>query len=323
MNTDRPAELKALLEKYKLDQCTPAEKVRVEQWLQNLSNSAPDTVLNEKTILKRTRRTVMEQIGFVQKSRIDILMPLMRVAAVLLLVAGGAAYWYSSMQPQMPHITRFATKRGEQKTITLPDSTEITLNSSSILTFNSDFNQRNRHVSLVGEGFFHVKHNPAKPFVVSTGQLQTRVLGTQFNVFAYPEEKDYKIAVVDGRVRVSEAAAGKVTPLAGVLTRNLMITYNKASHKSFVGHTDADDRAAWKTGRLYFEKASVKTIARALSRKYNVDIEVNDKPGEVCRYTVGFNNQPLDDVLRVLQKLTGLSYQYNNHKIIINTPNCN
>ncbi|RFZ90460.1 DUF4974 domain-containing protein [Mucilaginibacter conchicola] len=323
MNTDRPAELKALLEKYKLDQCTPAEKARVEQWLQNLSNNAPDTVLNEKTILKRARRNIMEQTGFVPKSRIERIMPFMRVAAVLLLVAGGAAYWYSSVQTQAPVITRFATRRGEQKTIMLPDSTEITLNSSSALTLSSDFNQRNRRVSLVGEGFFHVKHNPAKPFIVSTGELQTRVLGTQFDVFAYPEEKDYKIAVVDGRVRVSEAAAGKVTPLAGVLTRNLMITYNKASHKSFVGHTDADDRAAWKTGRLYFEKASVRAMARALSRKYNVDIEVNDKPGQDCRYTVGFNNQPLDDVLRVLQKLTGLSYQYNNQKVIINTPNCN
>ncbi|UOE50626.1 FecR domain-containing protein [Mucilaginibacter sp. SMC90] len=321
MNNEQSARIKALLEKYKQGTCTPQEEQRVEQWLKNLNNDLADSPVNEHAVLKNIRRRVLVQIRAGRDTKVISLIPLLRIAAVLLLIPA-AFYLYAALNKQPLQKLSYAAARGERKTLILPDSTEVVLNSSSVLTLSADFNETGRRVSLTGEAYFHVKHNAAKPFIITTGHMQTRVLGTQFNVHAYKNDNDYRVAVVGGRVQVSEAVAGKVKPLAGVLTRNLMITYNVLNHTASVRHTDADQVSAWQNGKLYFDEASVSEMAEALSRKYNIDIKVHDKPGQVCRYTVGFNNQPLNSVLKVLSRLAGFTYQYNKNKIIIDSPNC-
>lgn len=325
MNTKESAEIKALLQKYQKDECTPNERARVEAWLNKLDNASLSGITPsvEDRILNRIRKRVLKGIPSRSAVRRVYVLQYLKVAALLLLVPGGFLLYSKWKQPAPQTLQQYFTARGERKVLTLPDSTVVTLNSSSVLTISADFGEKKRVVKLTGEGFFHVKHDASKPFIVTTGNIQTQVLGTQFNVHAYNNESEYKIAVVSGMVSVGERkAADKVVTMGKVLTRNLMLVYNRQAHGHYIKTADADKLSAWQNGQLYFDEASIPEITSTLSRMYNIDVQLQDKPGRNCKYTIGFNSQPLDKVLRVLSQLTGITYQYTNHKIFIQSQNC-
>ncbi len=325
MNTKESAEIKALLQKYQADECTPTERARVEAWLEQLGKTSLTgiTPSAEERILNRIRKRVIKGIPSRATDRKIYVLQYLKVAALLLLVPGGFLLYSKWQQPAPQALQQYSTARGERKVLTLPDSTIVTLNSSSVLTISADFGEKKRIVKLTGEGFFHVKHDAARPFIVSTGNIQTQVLGTQFNVHAYTNESEYKIAVVSGMVSVGEKmAANKVVAMGKVLTRNLMLVYNLKAHQHYIKTVDADKLSAWQNGQLYFDEASIPEITSTLSRMYNIDVQLQDKPGRNCKYTIGFNSQPLDKVLHVLSQLTGITYQYTNHKVFIQSQNC-
>lgn len=325
MNTNKSATIKLLLQKYKAGQCTPDEQARVEAWLQRLGDESQTNVtdIQEQRVLRRIRKEVLSNIKPSAKPVRLGLMQYIKIAAVLLLIPIGIVLYSKYNKPNQQALQQYSTSRGERKTLILPDSTIVVLNSSSVLTISNEFNQTIRNVSLTGEGYFHVKHNASKPFIVTTGKLQTRVLGTQFNVHAYANEDDYKIAVVDGRVRVSESRSSQnIIPLGKVLTRNFMLTYSQKTHKHIITTANADKLSAWQRGELYFEDASISEIAFTLSRTYNINVQLAGKPGHEYKYTIGFNRQPIEKVLRVLSELTGITYQLNPNQVIINSKNC-
>jgi ferric-dicitrate binding protein FerR (iron transport regulator) len=325
MNTNRSATIKLLLQKYKAGQCSPEEEAQIEAWLQQLGNEDLTNVtdISEQRVLRRIRKQVLNNIKPVSNPLGHGLYPYIKIAAVLLLIPAAILLYSKYSKPNGPASQQYTTARGERKTLMLPDSTTVVLNSSSVLTISNEFGKTIRAVSLTGEGYFHVKHDASKPFIVTTGKLQTRVLGTQFNVHAYTNDDDYKIAVVGGRVRVSENSSPQhIVALGKVLTRNLMLTYSQKTHKHMITTVNADKLSAWQHGELYFEEASISEIAQTLSRTYNINVQLADRPAHNYKYTIGFNKQPIEKVLRVLGELTGITYQLTNSQVIINSKNC-
>jgi len=322
MNKEQSSKIEALLQKYKAGNCTPEEEARVEIWLQNL-NSPKLSAGSERRSLRNVREQVLSQIQPNYQAKTVQLYRYLKIAAVLLLVPM-ALFFYTKLHNAAPKSELvFTTLRGEQKTLVLPDSSVVVLNASSRLTINRDFNKNKRIVTLSGEGYFQIKHDVTKPFLVTTGHIQTQVLGTEFNVHAYPNEDNYKIAVASGCVSVSEnTGTPRAAVLGKMLTRNLMLTYNQKTHQHFIENADADKLSGWQHGAIYFEDASIAEIANTLSRQYNTDIQLNGATGRNCKYTIGFNHQPLDKTLRVLSELTGFTYQYASGKIIIHSQNC-
>jgi transmembrane sensor len=197
------------------------------------------------------------------------------------------------------------------------------VNASSRLTVTADFNERYRKVTLSGEAYFRVAHDTKKPFIVKTGKLSTRVVGTEFNVHAYHNESKMKVAVVQGRVRVNEQQQnGNTKQLGTILTPNLMLNYDVSSGQYSTTNADAAKIASWQNGGLYFEDADLQEIMMALSRHYNREIRFANKPLGRCDYTIGFSQEPLPKVLQVLSQLTGLTYRTDQNKIIIYPENC-
>jgi transmembrane sensor len=325
MNTNRSATIKLLLEKYKAGQCSAEEEAQIEAWLQQLGNQDQTNVtdISEQRALLRIRKEVLSNTRPVTKPRRLGLYQYIKIAASLLLIPAAILLYSRYSKPNQLLSQQYTTARGERKTLMLPDSTTVVLNSSSVLTISNEFGKSTRAVSLSGEGYFHVKHDASKPFIVTTGKLQTRVLGTQFNIHAYTNDDDYKIAVVGGRVRVSESSSPQhIVALGKVLTRNLMLTYSLTTHKHVITTVNADKLSAWQHGELYFEEASISEIAQTLSRTYNVDVQLTDRPAHNYKYTIGFNKQPIEKVLRVLGELTGITYQLTTSQVIINSKNC-
>ena len=322
MNKEQSAKIEALLQKYKAGICTPEEEARVELWLEKL-NSPKLTLVTERRSLQNMRKQVLSQTQLRQQAKTIHLYKYLKIAAVLLLIPAALLFYSRLHNPASQTELVFTTLRGEQKTLVLPDSSIVVLNAASRLTLNSDFNKKKRIVTLSGEGYFQIKHNATKPFLVNTGHIQTQVLGTEFNVHAYPNEDNYKIAVASGCVSVSEKNDSQQSTVLGkMLTRNLMLTYNQKTRQHIIENADADKLSGWQHGSMFFEGASIAEIANTISRQYNTDVQLIGTTGRNCKYTIGFNRQPLNQTLRVLSELTGFTYRYAAGKIIIQSQNC-
>nr|WP_255487017.1 FecR family protein [Mucilaginibacter sp. SP1R1] len=247
-------------------------------------------------------------------------------AAAVILVSFGIVLfrYYQTADQENATITysTIAAPKGTKKQLTLPDGTFISLNSGSSIRIASNFGVKTREISLSGEAFFTVKHNAAKPFAIHSGKLLITDLGTEFDVKAYPEDRQIRVAVESGKVKVEKNNTNsKPEMFAEAITHNQQLVYNEQSNRHELSQVQTSNLIAWQQNKLCFDNASIDEIAHTLDRWYNVTVKLESN--KACRhYTVSFNNEPLDHVLNVLSQLTGLSYQISNKVVLINLKNC-
>ncbi|OQP59589.1 hypothetical protein A3860_36990 [Niastella vici] len=160
------------------------------------------------------------------------------------------------------------TPRGGRYRLILSDGTKVWLNAASSLRFPTNFTGSQRTVAASGEVYFEVAHNNT-PFIVKNGSAEIKVLGTHFNINAYPEEREMKITLFQGKITVSNHATADsilLTPgeQAKVTTATGRITV--------LPNADTTSAMAWKNNLFYFNKAGIKTIMQQIGRWYDIDI---------------------------------------------------
>lgn len=237
-----------------------------------------------------------------------------RVAAVivpLLIIAGGLFYYLPYFSGN--NMIEISAAYGEQKHLFLPDSSEIWLNAGSSISYPKAFSKDERLVNLNGEAYFSVKRNTQKPFIVETQQLSVKVLGTRFNVKAYPSDPQITTTLTSGKVEVSTSSHRPQT-----LKPNEQLTYNIHTSAIHISEVNATDAESWITGQLVFTNANYEEIFRTLERRYNVVIDNKAKTSASKRYTVKFRKgEPIDKVLDILADIIGFHYQQDGNKIVI------
>lgn len=194
------------------------------------------------------------------------------------------------------------TNRNVKKVI-LPDSTIIWLNNTAVLRYREDFNtQPLREVQLSGEAYFRVAHNEERPFTVQTGNLVTRVLGTEFNVEAYPEEQYIKVALEKGKVQISTIENDQnFTEQQKTLAPGEMATYDKASTELTVKSSVARTPNAWTRGGLVLNDVPLGDALKRIARKYNKAIVYDTAlVGKYRHITAYYRNIEIDQVLTQL-----------------------
>lgn len=185
---------------------------------------------------------------------------------------------------------------GSQTKIILPDSTVVWLNSGSSLKYNRSFGNKNREVVLSGEGYFEVKKDKAKPFLVHADSLDVRVLGTVFNVSAYKENAEITVSLIEGAVNISLPKLEKVGSLT--MKPNEQLVFNKQTKKMIYSETDASRSALWTTGKLCFVDATIEQISKDLERKYDVKIKIANEQIKKELFSGSLNlNLSLKDIL--------------------------
>lgn len=198
---------------------------------------------------------------------------------------------------------------GTQAKVELADGTIVYLNSGSKIKFPISFkNQKERKVTLDGEGFFNVTENKKQPFIVQTGKLDIRVLGTLFNVDAYTDNQIFNVALVEGSVALQNPGSKQDENLME-LTPNQVATLNLAENK--ISKTNVSDMykyTAWVKGRIVFFGDPIQTIVKKLEKWYNVDIVISDKKLENYRFTGTFIDEPLEQVLSILSLTSPMSF---------------
>ncbi|HEY8396858.1 MAG TPA: FecR domain-containing protein [Flavihumibacter sp.] len=225
------------------------------------------------------------------------------------------------------------TQKGSRSKIILPDGTSVILNADSRITYGQDF-AKNRELSLTGEAFFDVVHDPEHPFVIKTEQATVRVLGTALNVRSYKQDQVFETALIRGKIEVSvEGLPDKKIVLlpnekVRIVVDSTLGTLPAAAEPARMypreilvsGVTIRDSiitETSWLEGRLSFVNKPLRQIARELERQFNTTIEIrNDAVGEY-RYTGLYDQAELQDVLEILKLSKPFDYEIENKKVII------
>jgi len=249
-------------------------------------------------------------------------------AAAILLTAFAVLYRpFSKPLPvgeRTAHFSTINTGPGMKKMIRLPDGTAVFLNSTSSITYADDYNDSLRKITLKGEAFFQVVKDPGKPFVVEFKGLYTRVLGTSFNINAYPENKAAQVAVATGKVEVGKMKdiAVKGAALA-VLVPGKQLDYSFSERKAAL--FNVDDIAVigdWKQGVIRFKGEDFGQVALRLEKWYNVKISFENRALRNCRFRGTFKNLSLQKVLGLLQKSSGFNFEINQQQVFIKGKGC-
>lgn len=216
----------------------------------------------------------------------------LRYAAIFLLAVGLG--WIGFQQFNASNDwSQIATVSGERKLVYLPDSSMVTLNGNSSLKYQASFSGDTREVELSGEAFFEVKENPSQPFIITSGQAVTKVLGTSFNLLAQRGSKEVAVSVVTGKVSLASLEAQQEIILTPGFTGKLLPTGKLAKVE-----TTATENPSWKT--LSFENTSLKEVSVQLSTFFGVAVDLSNPSLQNCSFTGTFENPNLKEILKVL-----------------------
>lgn len=202
---------------------------------------------------------------------------------------------------------------GRKLNFKLPDGSFVFLNSESTLNFPASFSDSVRIVRLNGEAYFDVIKNDKKPFIVMTEQVQTQVLGTSFNIKAYPQEKAIAISLVEGKVQVTKQ--GKEEKI--ILNPNEKLEINPLTLTSNKKQFDPVIEAGWKDGILVFDDDNAHSLIAKLKRWYGVNIELLNQPKTEWQIKGQFKDMNLQQVLDNIQFTHKIQYEINGKNVSI------
>lgn len=193
-----------------------------------------------------------------------------------------------------PEYNTVSTPVGGQYTVELPDGSKVWLNSASSLKFPTNFTGSERRVALSGEAYFEVAKNKEMPFRVNSRNAEVEVLGTHFNISAYPDEDINKTTLLEGSVKVSSWSKNCI------IKPGEQASLTGGSPLIKVSKVDTEEAVAWKNGYFMFTDENIHSIMRKLSRWYGVDVEYEDPK---INETFGGNISKFKNISEVLNIL--------------------
>lgn len=209
---------------------------------------------------------------------------------------------------------------GKRFKLKLSDGTIVSLNSGTSLRYPEQFGLNgNRDVYLTGEAFFEVARDKMHPFIVHANQADIEVLGTTFNVSAYPENPTVNSTLIEGSIRMSEAANSTNVIL---LEPNQMATWQNNSKKLAVKEVDPAFYVAWTKGELAFKDTPFSIIAKIIQRTYDVEIinENSDLAKQNFTGTIKISESSVENILDLLKRDTPFNYSIDQKTITITNP---
>jgi len=287
-------------------------KNAIHQHWHEFSDESPETEKDLSLVLNQLKQKITAQKPAVN-FRIRVQRFYTRVAAILLLpliLYSIYSTFFISQPSEMAAAIEIVSPHGARTKFQLPDGTQGWLNSGSSLKYASNFLTK-RKIDLVGEAWFEVAHNEKRPFVVHTKVLDVQVLGTKFNVTAFPDENVTEVVLQEGKV--------KVNGFKGVYTVDVKpdqkFTYNNSLQSGAIQEVKASQFSVWKDGMLVFRNEPLSEVLKRVSRWYNVDIVLNDPELENFRYRATFQEEQVEEVIRLISLTVPIEYSFNNREI--------
>ena len=338
---EKSPDFKELLQLYLEEKTTTHQEKMLFDYLKNNQEDNEDLTAILQAVWKKeeTERRedyhtsnslnkVWERINESSPQKVYHLSFLKYAAAVVVLFTAGLSWyllqWSKQVNEPVTLISK-TTARGEKVKLVLPDSSVVYLGSNSKITWSSRFVKgQQRKIELQGEAFFEVKHDVSSPFIVQTANLKTQVLGTSFDIAAYPEDKAYSISVRTGKVGVMEQVNGKTNTLS-LLTPGMKLVYQTENRKFTLDKILPDEASSWVNNTFVFRDETLAQILTRLERYYNIKLSLKANKLAGCRFNATFKGKSIIHVMDQLKIMTSgrISYkQVSNQLIVIEGEGC-
>ncbi|WP_159523587.1 FecR family protein [Sunxiuqinia indica] len=235
-----------------------------------------------------------------------------KYAAVLVLIVGIAATMFHlgrSRSIELGHnlqYTSVVADYGQISKVVLPDRSVIWLNSGTTLTYNNDFAVDNRDLTLKGQAFLEVTENKKIPLIVSSGDLKVKVLGTRFDVSAYPEDHQVNVVLESGSVELLNA---KNKSFNYKLKPGEMAEYDTELKKVKINEIKPNNYTTWKDGELIFINDPMANVIKRLERKFNIEIVVANPDVYKSIFNANFKNENLKEILDYIEFSCPITYR--------------
>jgi transmembrane sensor len=268
----------------------------------------------------------------VTRGRIRRIIKYASVAAVLIGTVG-LIWWWTTLQATTPLQKNIvSTKNGSKSKIELPDGTQVWLNVGSNIKYDENYGKENRELTLTGEAYFDVAHDEKKPFILHTRKMDVKVLGTIFNVKAYPGDDLTEAALIRGSIEVTfpgrplEKLILKPNDKISISSKEInkkadTVRLAQADNKerpaimvSSIQYEPSDSiviETAWVNNKLIFRSKTFEELARDIERWFNVTVQVQDASILDKKFTGTFSNETITDALDALSLSYPLHYKFN------------
>lgn len=339
--------------KYLLDQLvssnlTVSEKAELQNYIHNSFHDseldsmmqnhwkeldATEIVADEKQLLILKNRILsrMDQLTIApEKERLGFSLNwknyLVRVAAVLFIpLLLGSSYMIFQMNQRMDRTGNFSiTERivanpGSRVHFTLPDQTEVWLNSGSSLEFPLSINRQEiRKVKLTGQGYFNVSHDEKHPFVVEADGLNIKALGTSFDVSGYAEDNQLTSTLENGSVALMDQNGLEVARLH----LGQKAFFDKNTGRITVKSVDTKLTTSWKDGKLIFRKTPLSEVTKQMERWFNCKINVDPCITNMdLIYTATIQDETLGEVIKMIEISTSVKTKIGKREVFIEKKN--
>ncbi len=262
----------------------------------------------------------------------------LKIAAAIVVVTSMVFLYRNYITDHIPQkelkAQLFSTKSGERKKITLSDGSIVFLNAESSLAIGKDFNDKNREVTLIGEAYFDVIHKKKKPFKVHTVDFNINVLGTAFNVRAYPDEATSEATLIRGLINMETIGSnGGIITLKPsqkvIFYKSTPAKIKSKALKPVVSHPEITINrytlikdstiveTAWTQNRIEIYDQNFDEIKGVLEKWFNVEITIADTELKKYRFTATFSHENIEQVLAALQKVENFKYEIKGNKVLI------
>jgi ferric-dicitrate binding protein FerR (iron transport regulator) len=240
-------------------------------------------------------------------------------ATVAALIMAGAFWWLtqhsdsnrtadhtgapvsSETEPTPADFTVYTGKHFVQ----LPDKTAVTLNKGTELQVSHAFGDAHREVTLRGEAYFDVHHDPKKPFIIHANGITVKVLGTAFNVRAYPGANKVNVTVMRGLVEV-----GSEDEVYSLVRPHEQISIALDTHEFLVQEANLDQTEDWRKRFMIFEDTRLEEVLRDIHDLYGAEVVLQQQSLKDCPLTATFSDEaPLEDVIRAVSQAYGMRYR--------------
>ncbi|MDN5204332.1 FecR family protein [Fulvivirgaceae bacterium BMA10] len=247
-----------------------------------------------------------------------------RVAAILIVLLVPISVFYLNSELWVKETPREQVEwiekvvpYGQKLTTTLSDGSIIKLNAGSRIRFPKQFSTSLREIFLEGEAFFNVERDTSRKFIIHTEKMLTTVLGTSFNIKAYPEDSVAEVAVATGKVLVqSEDRDGNIKKSV-TLNANEMTSHNKTDPSLLKTVEFNESEFSWRDDILYFDKTPVPELIVMLERWYGKNIRLENDTFKNKTYSGVFENETLKNVLEGIKFEADINYKIKGNDVLI------
>lgn len=298
-----------LLQRYLSGKTNEQQHQIVDEWYHATDDSKPIGLWSQQGKRNAVKGSIQLQIlDRINQPKVVSIRSRIAAAACIIVLITSALWFYMLNHHKQPTVYYTVTAPfGDIKQIQLPDKSRVWLKSGTTLQYSSLYGKESRHLELIeGEAFFEVRHDITHPFIVKAGQLETKVLGTAFNIQAYSKRPSIQVWVQQGRVQVSDS--GQVLT---ELSKGKRFHWDRKDGHSFIDSLEWKQVQAWQQGVLLLESTTFTELVFELKEIYGVTLVTNNADIRRQHYDAKFfiHKTSVNDIMATLAAVHGMQYK--------------